>query len=47
MFSKVTFIQRIATVGGVAPAQGCDQPHAGDETRVKYQAVYVFFGKAK
>ena len=40
-FSKVTSIQRLATVGGVAPAGGCSQP--GEEARVYYTADYYFF----
>jgi uncharacterized protein DUF3455 len=34
------FIQRLATVGGVAPASGCQ---AGQTTEVRYTAVYRFF----
>ena len=40
-FSKVTSIQRVATHGGVAPAEGCDKP--GEEARVYYTADYHFF----
>ena len=39
-FSKVTSIQRVATVGGVAPAGGCAQ---GAQARVDYTADYYFF----
>ena len=39
-FSKVTSIQRVATVGGTAPAGGCEQ---GEEARVYYSADYYFF----
>ena len=39
-FSKVTSIQRVATVGGVAPAGGCAQ---GAQARVDYSADYYFF----
>jgi hypothetical protein len=39
-FSKVTSIQRVATVGGVAPVGGCAQ---GAEARVDYTADYYFF----
>lgn len=42
-FAGVTFIQRLATVGGIAPAAGCS---AGQTTAVKYTAVYRFFKKA-
>jgi FtsP/CotA-like multicopper oxidase with cupredoxin domain len=40
-FSKVTSIQRVATVGGVAPAGGCSQP--GARARVAYSADYYLF----
>jgi len=40
-FSKVTSIQRVATVGGVAPADSCAQ--AGAQARVDYSADYYFF----
>lgn len=42
VFGGVTFIQRLATVGGVAPATACA---AGATTAVSYQAVYRFFKK--
>jgi hypothetical protein len=37
----VTSIQRVATVGGVAPAGGCAQP--GAQIRAPYTAEYYFF----
>jgi len=40
-FSKVTSIQRVATVGGVAPSGECIQP--GGRARVPYTADYYFF----
>jgi hypothetical protein len=42
-FSTITHIQRLDTVGGVAPSEGCDEMHAGAEVRVPYQATYAFF----
>jgi hypothetical protein len=42
-FSKVTSIQRVNTVGGVAPAGGCSQAEAGKPARVNYTADYYFF----
>ena len=42
-FSHVTSILRLDTVGGVAPATGCDADHAGAEARVPYRASYFFF----
>ncbi|GAA2590018.1 DUF3455 domain-containing protein [Winogradskya consettensis] len=43
VFGGVTYIQRLGTVGGVAPATTCVP---GDTTAVKYQAVYRFFKKS-
>jgi hypothetical protein len=42
-FSTITHVQRLDTVGGVAPAEGCDEAHAGEEARVPYEATYAFF----
>jgi Protein of unknown function (DUF3455) len=42
VFSTVTYVQRLETVGGVAPAEGCDQTTAGTELTVPYQATYAF-----
>lgn len=42
-FSTITHIQRLGTVGGVAPAEGCDEAHAGAEARAPYEAIYVFY----
>jgi hypothetical protein len=42
-FSKVTSIQRVNTVGGVAPAAGCSQAAAGTPARINYTADYYFF----
>ena len=37
-------IQRINTVGGVAPAQGCaGAADVGQQARVPYTADYVYF----
>jgi hypothetical protein len=43
VFSTVTYIQRLDTVGGIAPAEGCDESHEGEEARVPYEAKYAFF----
>jgi hypothetical protein len=40
-FSGVTNIQRLKTVGGVAPSAGCTL--AGQQARVPYTADYYFF----
>jgi hypothetical protein len=42
VFSTVTFIQRINTTGGKAPAIGDSKD--GTEARVPYTAEYVFYG---
>jgi hypothetical protein len=42
-FSKVTSIQRVNTVGGVAPRTDCSQATAGTPARVNYTADYYFF----
>jgi hypothetical protein len=42
-FSKVTSIQRVNTVGGVAPKSGCSKAVAGTPARVNYTADYYFF----
>lgn len=42
-FSAVTSIQRVNTVGGSAPSNGCDATSIGKETRVHYTADYRFF----
>jgi hypothetical protein len=43
LFSAVTFVQRIETQGGTAPAGGCDASHLGAETRASYSADYYFY----
>lgn len=43
LFTSVGYIVRTHTQGGLAPATGCDHAHAGDESRVPYQAVYLLF----
>jgi hypothetical protein len=43
VFSTVTYIQRLETTGGVAPADGCDHSAAGVERAVPYTATYAFF----
>lgn len=42
-FSKVSSIQRINTVGGVAPATPCTSATLGAGARVPYTADYVLF----
>jgi len=43
-FSHISYIQRVNTAGGVAPAGGCDQDHAGAEASIDYHADYFFYG---
>jgi hypothetical protein len=43
IFTKVRFVQRLHTVGGNAPPDGCDQAAAGTERRVPYSAEYWFY----
>jgi hypothetical protein len=43
IFGAVTFVQRLNTVGGVAPAAACT---AGATTATPYRAVYRFFVKS-
>jgi hypothetical protein len=45
VFSKVTFIQRLETTGGVAPAGGCvaGKTLAGKTVEVPYTAKYYFY----
>lgn len=45
--SAVAFIRRAETKGGMAPASGCDAAHRGAEARMRYSALYQFFGAAK
>jgi hypothetical protein len=41
--SKVTYIQRVKTVGGKAPTQGCNPAHANTTVKINYTADYVFW----
>ena len=43
IFSKTQSIQRLHTVGGLAPASTCDASHAGKRKRVPYAAEYYFY----
>jgi hypothetical protein len=46
VLAPVTSIQRIDTVGGVAPATGCiAAADVGKQARVPYTASYVYFVK--
>jgi len=41
----VSYIQRLKTVGGVAPAMPCAGANTGEKKIVAYAADYVFYGK--
>ena len=43
LFQKVTSIQRLHTVGGVAPSSGCDAGTVGTDVEVDYEADYYFY----
>ena len=43
VFKDVTYVQRLNTSGGVAPATGCDAPTSGTDTSVAYTADYYFY----
>lgn len=42
----VTFIQRVNTVGGVAPTSACAAGNVGTKQIVKYQSDYIFYKAA-
>jgi len=42
LLSTVSYVQRLETLGGTAPSEGCDQASAGAELSVPYQATYAF-----
>ena len=41
--AHTTFIQRVNTVGGLAPTSGCSASTLNTETRVDYKADYFFW----
>ena len=47
VLTPVAFIRRTDTKGGAAPAAGCDATHRGEQARVRYSALYQFYGPAK
>ena len=42
-FGRVSYIQRLNTTGGSAPASGCEAGTLGAELKVPYSATYRFF----
>lgn len=45
-FGAITYIQRLETAGGVAPASGCDAGHIGVKVLVPYKTNYYFYRAA-
>jgi hypothetical protein len=43
VFADVTWIQRLSTEDGAAPATGCDDAHVGAEVLAPYAADYFFY----
>ena len=43
MLSDATYVQRLSTAGGRAPATGCDATTVGTDTRSGYAADYYFY----
>jgi len=43
VFAQTQSIQRLHTVGGKAPAEGCSQSQNGTQLRVPYSADYLFY----
>ncbi len=43
VFGETQSIQRLYTIGGKAPAEGCNQAQVGKETRAPYTAKYYFY----
>jgi hypothetical protein len=46
-FSVTTSIQRLKTVGGVAPSEACGASNAAQVARVPYTATYYFYRAAR
>jgi hypothetical protein len=45
--TATTYIQRVNTTGGLAPASGCSAATAGDRANVPYASDYYFYKPAK
>src|SRR4030095_11503681 len=43
IFGKTQSVQRVNTVGGKAPVDGCNQAQLGRVVRVAYRATYSFY----
>jgi hypothetical protein len=44
LFTGVQYVQRLNTVGGIAPMVGCRQDQLRQELRASYTADYIFYG---
>ena len=47
ILSQATFIRRTDTRGGEPPKTGCDASQLSQMARMRYSAIYQFFGEAK
>jgi hypothetical protein len=47
IFSTAKSVQRVDTVGGLAPAAGCTPENQGQRLRVPYTATYKFFSERR
>jgi Protein of unknown function (DUF3455) len=47
VLSPVSWVQRLDTAGGKAPAAGCDQERKNAEVQVPYTASYYFYHSAR
>jgi len=44
VLTRVRYIQRVDTVGGIAPTSSCDATNVGASANTPYTATYYFFG---
>jgi hypothetical protein len=42
-FDDITYIQRLETEGGLAPATPCSEANSGEQTNIPYRATYRFY----
>jgi Protein of unknown function (DUF3455) len=43
--NNAVWVRRANTRGGAAPVGGCDAAHSGETARMRYSAIYQFFGQ--
>jgi hypothetical protein len=43
LLAATTFIQRLETVAGIAPTDGCSEAALSQEARIPYTATYYFY----